>query len=115
MRQLQASPANPGGSATAVAYDSGADRNLPAGVPQPEKNQRIRLAVFVDQIVNIQQSWYAPGSTTKRSVAAPTATTASTFKGVDLQMYPGRNVVEIVVTTGCTVWDVGVELLDQSS
>lgn len=98
-----------------MAYDSGADRNLPAGVPQPEKNQRIRIAVFADQIVNIQQSWYAPGSTTKRSVAAATATVVNTFKGVDFTLWPGRNLFEIITTTGPTVWDVGVELLDQSS
>jgi hypothetical protein len=109
MRFPKKPPANPGLNATVTLWDTGAMEREPKG-----DSQRIelgRLTMFADQIVTINHSWYAPGSTQKRQ-ASTTATVANTFKDVILPMYPGRNLIELVTTTAPTVWEVGFELSD---
>jgi hypothetical protein len=104
--------ANPGAGATVQVYDSGAVEPVGRGGPRTE--QRVRLCLFADQIITINQYWYPPGGATKRLVSTA-ASVANTFKGVDLPLWPGRNTIELVTTTGPATFEANHEVIDQSS
>lgn len=112
MRTPYQPAANPGASATVQVYDSGAVEAVGRG--QVRSDQRVRLCLFADQAITINQYWYPPGGATKRLVSTA-ASLANTFKGVDLPLWPGRNTVELVTTTGPTVFEECHEVIDQSS
>jgi hypothetical protein len=112
MRRPIQTPANPGLNGTVTWLDTG---HVEAPAPgAAEQGQRFRAVLFTDQIVTVNHSWYGAGSTTKRLIVA-NATVASTIKLIDIPLYPGRNLIEIVTTTAPTVFEIAGEVLDQSS
>jgi hypothetical protein len=115
MRTSRSAPANPGATATATILDTGPKE---AGAGDSRNTQRFRCVIYADQVVTFRHRWAAPGSSNLRVVngaGSGEATTASVAKDFDKPLLPGRNVFDIVTTTGPTVWEVAAEVIDQSS
>jgi hypothetical protein len=107
-------PANPGGSADATVYDTGAV----AAKTDVRQRHRIVVAAYVDQAATFKHKWAAPGSSNLRTMnggGAGETITASTPFVRDVLLLPGRN--QLIITTGTipTVWEIGAELLTDSA
>lgn len=109
---------NPGASATATIYDSGAPPVGSRQVPGGAEVVRVRVAVFMDQAATFFCKWAAPGSSNLRTFnggGSGEAISVNTFFERDVLMMPGRNQITIVTVTGPTVWEVGAELVDDQA
>lgn len=105
-------PADPGGSATAVVYDSGSIPQNVGSAMRATNANRVRTAVYTnvaDAVFLVQ--WAAPGSSNLRTVSSETIP-ANTYFQRDALLQPGRTKISIVTTTDPTTWEVGAELVN---
>lgn len=107
MRTPLQPPANPGASATATLFDSGAVELRGRG--QPTDAAGVLGVVYSDVVVTIRHRWAAPGSANLRTLAT-VPTVAATPMPYGFALRPGRNVIEVVTTTGPADWEVSCEI-----
>lgn len=114
-RTLIPGPSDPGASADAVILDTGAISFQATTRYERRGNTRVRTGFYTnvaDAVFNV--SWYAPGSSNARSVAA-VAIPANTYFQRDVLLQPGRTRVFITTITDPTTWEIGVELIEDQA
>jgi hypothetical protein len=113
-------PANPGGSATAIIWDSTADTGTGTTLTRRRAFptvKRIRITAFIDQAATFKVDGIAAGSSTWRTTnggGSGESITASTYFERDVLMQ-GED-VKVYITTGTapTTWEITARLIHES-
>lgn len=107
------SPALPGGSTVFAIYDSGVKTQADIrGNLASRRDQRVRVMVYTNVAdAAFRVRWADPVDGTLRTFSS-TVISAATAKDFDVLLQPGRTVIDIVVTTAPSTFQVAAEVVD---